>query len=88
MKEVGLSLTVFEGPLEAPLFLWATSFMAQPWRREAESIFYGGKKIHGLNIVPVAYFISVCHWYFYFIYGVFQGQTFLICMVSNLSAFP
>ena len=44
-------------------------------------------KIHELNIVPAAYFISVCRSYFHFVYGVFQGQAFLIFMVSNLLAF-
>lgn len=47
----------------------------------------GKIKIHGFNIVP-AYFISVCHSYFHFVYDVFQGQASLIFMVSNLSAFP
>lgn len=47
----------------------------------------GKIKIHEFNIVPVAYFISFHHSYFHFVYGVFQGQGFLIFMVSNLLAF-
>lgn len=44
-------------------------------------------KTQGFKIVP-AYFISVCHLYFHSVYDVFQGQAFLIFIVSNLSAFP
>ena len=62
--------------------------MAQPWKREPERKSDLWRKLKYMNIVPAAYFISVCRSYFHFVYGVFQGQALLIFMVSKSVSFP
>lgn len=75
---------MFPAPLSLGDKLHGSALEERSWN----SVIYGKIKIHGFNIVAVAYFISVCHLYFHFVYGFFQGQAFFnIDGVKSVSFF-